>query len=234
LNPAIDSSILAANQSFWSRYAEQAGQDRLLVVEYAATESLKAHVNSIFSLIARQAKGLRPVLLNATPANLELLRSYVPDAEAAPTVEAARNPRILNMLHAVALFLWCLFTRRVISLRFDGVQYGDIIYDTYLKANSVATIRKFDRRLLDRIHSCITTYRNARVRLIAGGYNAIMISHMIGEYSAIYLRAALALGIPVFVRGSNHRATFQRFTRLEEVVYQHRPNREELQQVLSA
>jgi hypothetical protein len=233
MSTGMDDTVLNATRSFWSPYQSHVDTGTVLLVEYSAKEILKAHANSIFAVVLRQAKGLRPELLGATEENLELLRGYIPDATGAAPRPLSRIRKVLNKIVSVGLYLTCLLTRNIVRLHNKGIKIGDIVYDTYLKQYSVATISTFDYRLLLRIHSCVTTCSIARSYVQAKRYRAIMISHMVGERSAVFMRTALACGVEVFMRASNHKVTFQHFRQPADIWYQHRPRPDDVLKVMS-
>ncbi len=88
-------------------------------------------------------------------------------------------------------------------LMVDGALIGDLVYDTYLRKNSVPTINLTDRKFIDSLKSSIETYVFWQDYFESHNVKAINISHCVYNL-AIPVRIAVSKEIPVYQIGASH------------------------------
>jgi len=84
----------------------------------------------------------------------------------------------------------------------DGIRFGDILYDSYLAHFKCATIHKVNRGVLSILVILIFNYYRFKRTIKDCGASAILVSHNVGVFSGVLMRAALGLGLFVYLRRS--------------------------------
>ncbi len=84
------------------------------------------------------------------------------------------------------------------NLVIDGIQIGDLIYDTYLRIVPAVTVDLADRKLDDLIRQAAGIYLRARQYFETKKVQAVMSDHIVYIYGGIVSRMAMRLGIPVY------------------------------------
>jgi len=220
------------NRVFWSAFPAKAYNKKVLIEEPSIP--MIKHANAIFSIILNQAKSLTPVWLHNNAEDIELLKSYVPTAEFVSVPKASRFDKIKMKLAAIWKFMIMYLTKDVLSFSYDGVKYGDIVYDTYLKRCSVATIRAIDTRLLRIIYDCIYRHEIIRKILLSDDFDAVLVSHQIGIRSGVMLRTAIRYGYKGYLRAGHHLSTLRCFEKADEVYdYEYKPFPEDVDRVIA-
>ena len=213
--------FIEQNRDFWSGYSVKDDNHKILIEE----PSIPAitHANGVFTVILNQAKSFTPVWLHSNRCEVELLKSYVP---AATYLKIPLSPINKFKLFFVALneFLIIYKTKDILSFFYDGVKYGDIVYDAYLATFQLATIKKIDLKLIPIIYFCICRHEGIRTILNKGTFEAVLVSHQIGIRSGVMLRTALRYGYRGFLRAGHHESTLQCFENLDEIYdYEYKP-----------
>lgn len=208
-------SFICQNRIFWSAFPAKAYNKKVLIEEPSIP--MINHANAIFSIILNQAKSLTPVWLCSNAEEIELLKSYVPTAEFMSFPKASWFYKIKMMLSATWKFLIMYLTKDVLSFSYDGVKYGGIVYDTYLAARQVGTVREIDIHLWRIVYNCIRRHENIRRSLSGDKFEAVLVGHQIGSRSGIMLRAALRHGCKGYVRLGHHESSFQCLETLDEI-----------------
>lgn len=130
--------FIKVNRDFWANFSAQPAIQKILVEE--PTIPPITHANAIFTVILNQARSLTPVWLFRCGWDIELLKSYVPTAEYVIPPKPSRLSRLRMILLAIWKFAVIYVTRDILSFSYDGVKYGDIVYDTYLRREKLATV----------------------------------------------------------------------------------------------
>lgn len=220
------------NKEFWQNFPAKDGSLKILIEEPLL--DIIVHPNAIFSLILNQAKALKPVWLYAKGCNIELLRSYVPNAE---LLEGTR-PSLFNKFKAAIIsaykLLRMLVTKDILSFSYDGVKYGDIAYDAYLSRNQAATIRKIDLKMFIVIYACIIRHIQIKNILKSSNYVGVLVSHQVTISSGVMLRTALRYGYKGYLRAGHRHVTLQCLEKLEEVYdYEYKPSQDDVDSIIS-
>ncbi len=228
----MEKLFIDKNKKFWSDFSVKESNKKILIVETSIPMII--HANGIFSLILNQAKSLTPVWLCDTKTDPELLKSYVKTAKIVSIPKFSWNKRIKTIFMAIWNFIVIYITRDILSFSYDGIKYGDIVYDSYLLKEQIATIRKINIKLLGTIYSCIRRHEVIRKILSSDNFEAVMVDHQVGIYSGVMLRTALRYGYKGYLRAGHHQSTLQCFERLDEVHdYEYKPFPENLDILIS-
>ena len=227
---AENRDFIEHNRNFWSGYSVKDGNHKILIEEHSIPAI--THANGVFTVILNQAKSFTPIWLHSNMCEIELLKSYV------PTAEYLKRPlSFINKLKLffVALneFLTIYKTKDILSFSYDGVKYGDIVYDTYLATFKLATIKKIDLKLIPILYSCICRHEDIRRILQWSHFEAVLVSHQIGIRSGVMLRTALRYGCKGFLRAGHHESTLQCFENLDEIYdYEYKPLSEDIDKII--
>lgn len=227
---AENKDFIEQNRDFWSSYSMKKGKHKILIEE----PSIPAitHANGVFTVILNQAKSFTPVWLHSKRCKIELLKSYVPNAE---YLKMPLSPIKKIKLFFIVLkeFIIIHKTKDILSFSYDGVKYGDIVYDTYLATFQLATIKKIDLKLIPIIYSCICRHEYIRKILQCNNFEAVLTSHQIGIHSGVMLRTALRYGYKGFLRAGHHESTLQCFENLDEIYdYEYKPLPEDIDKII--
>ncbi len=216
------------NRKFWSQFKIKNNGQKLLIEEPGRITIL--HANAIFAMIINQAKGYMPVWLGK---NNRLVQSYLPDTEF--IAQKKQLLKLYTAILAIPKFLKVLLTKDILGFHYDKVKYGDIVYDTYLFENKVATIKKIDFKIFKIISKCIFRHIKIKNILQNGNYAGVLVSHLIGVSSGVMLRSALRYGYCGYIRSGHHKSTLQCFKKLDEVYskYSYKPSSKDVNQILA-
>lgn len=222
--------FIQSNYEMWSNYKPYTSGDKLLIEEPCVP--FIVHVNSIFSIILNQAKHYTPVWLSSRSLNMELLKSYLPNAESSKLASLSLIENIMLFMKTLKYFFTLKDTRDILLLKYDQVKYGDIIYDTYLMEEKVATIKKINLKLLKIIHSCLFRHERVLKTLRSDNFKGVLVSHQIDINSGVMLRVALRYGLKGYLRTGHHQSTLRCLSKIDEVYnYEYKPFPEDIKQI---
>lgn len=208
--------FIKENRKFWSRFAIKKNGPKLLIEEPGW--SMILHTNAIFTMIINQAKGYTPVwLCGKNPQEHKLLRSYFPNLEIITTGKKLLLKKLYAVIIAFFKFIKILLFKDVLGFHYDGVKYGDIVYDTYLFENKIATLKKIDFKIFKIVVKCIFRHIKIKNILQSGNYAGILTSHQEGISGGVMLRSALRYGYQGYLHTGHHQATLMCFKNLKEV-----------------
>jgi len=226
-----DKKFIQCNRDFWSNFSAKSNGHKILIEKPSIPEI--NHVNAVFTVILNQAKSFNPTWLYSDECPIELLKSYVPIAK------YTKNPKIcLGIFRIIMIsirkFLVMYKTKDILSLSYDGVKYGDIVYDTYLAHGKVATIQKIDLKILYIIYICIKRHEQFKIILQNGEFDAVLVSHQVNIHSGVLLRTALRYGYKGYLRIGGQKSTLQCCEKLDEVYdYPYKPSPENIDTVIT-
>jgi len=125
---------------------------------------------------------------------------------------------------------YVMITNRLLSFRYKDIPYGDFIYDGYLSACSMATLHRFDFRIIKIFCSVLMHDRKARFILKKNPIKAVLVSHYIGLTTGPLSRVAMQKGIPVYWKGGGHSIfNLSVFNSLSQIYdYPNKPSQEEV------
>jgi len=210
------------NKKFWSSFSTKISDKKILVEEPSI--SMIVHVNAIFSIILNQARSLIPIWLYNSNYDIRLLKSYIDSAQYIKIVRLRRFKNIELIFVILYKFIVVYITKNILSFSYKGVKYGDIVYDTYLLREKVATIRRIDIKLLSIMYECICRHEKIREILTNDNFEGVLVSHQVGINSGCMLRTAIHYGYKGYLRAGHHQSTLQCFEKLDEVYdYEYKP-----------
>lgn len=204
--------FLKINRDFWSKYRLKTGGPKLLIEEMGLPMIL--HMNAWFGNLLNLAKGLEPVWLNGEKYDATLVKSYFPAGEPINEVGPGWWFKIYAMLVAALKFPKIALTGNILDFYFDGVKYGDIVYDSYLYTHKVSTIRKIRLNLIKQMALCVHRHVKLKAILKSENFVGVLVSHQVGIRSGVLLRVALRYGYHGYFRFGTVLCDYQK---LEEV-----------------
>lgn len=223
--------FIKENRKFWSEFTIKNNGKKLLIEEPGRVMNL--HVNAIFAMVINQAKGHMPVwLCGKNLQEHQLLQSYFPNVEIITTKKKWLLKKLYAAIVAFFKFIKIIFTKDILEVSYNGVKYGDIIYDTYLFENKIATIKKNDFKLFKIISKCILRHNKIKTILQNGNYTGVLVSHIIGISSGVMLRSALRYGYRGYVTTGHSLATLQCFKNLKKINYPLKPSQSDIRQII--
>lgn len=223
--------FIKINKELWSDFTfRQNGKKILFEEDNLAPIS---HANAVFSIILNQAEGLTPVWLTAGEGNLTYFKSYVPCAQMTSLPKRGFFPKIRMLFVSAYKFIGLWRRQNILSFSYDGVKYGDILYDTYLTKYKLGTIKRINLKLIPIIYSCICRHQDILKILRSDDFQAVLVSHQIGVYPGVMLRVALRYGYDGYLRAGHHQSTLQRFKEVDQVYdYEYKPFPSDIESML--
>lgn len=85
----------------------------------------------------------------------------------------------------------------------DGVWLGDLIYDSFLKNESVPTVDVTSLKFRETLRDCVASFYFWRRYLTEREVSAVIVSHCVYA-NAVIMRVALSLGVPAYQISANH------------------------------
>lgn len=224
--------FITKNREFWKDNINQNCEKKLLIEE--AEIPLIVHDLAIHSILLNKSKDYQPVWLPNDNVSLELLKSYIPCAEKAAVAKLNFFEKLKVFVASLLQFLKVLINRNVLSVKYDGVKYGDIVYDGYLADKKVASIKKIDLKIYGLIRKCIKRHFLVIKTLKQNNISAVLVSHRIGIIAGVMLRAALRQGCEIYSLAGMHRGTLVRTTELKDMIkYEYSPTKEDVEKITS-
>jgi len=221
----MDKSIFVReNRKFWSQFKIKNNGPGLLIEE--SGRPMYLHINAVFAIMINQAKGYTPIWLGKKNSEeYQILKSYLPDVKTAKKQKKWWFLQLYAIFIAIFKFIKIVFTKNIVELSYNGVKYGDIVYDAYLFENKVATIKKLDLKIIKIIAKCI--FRHIKIKSILKNEKCagVLVSHLIGIPCGVMLRCALHYGHEGYLNTAQRQnlVTFQHFNNLEELNYPYKP-----------
>lgn len=224
--------FIQRNRDFWAKFPAQRTTQKILIE--APSIPAITHANAIFAVILNQAKSFTPVWLFNRDLDIEFFKSHVPTAEYVTLPKLSRFSRLRLFFIAIWKFMVMFFTKDILSFSYDSVKYGDIVYDSYLASEKLATIKKIDIKLCFIIYACINRHENIRRVLSNDAFEAVLVSHQVGIHSGVMLRTALRYGYKGYLRAGHYQSTLQCFEKLDDVYdYEYKPSPEDVDVVIA-
>jgi len=205
-------TFIAANRSLWARIPAAPDPRGLLLVE-PNHHPIISHANAVFARVVARAKSLRIGWIDTGNREIqERMRSYDPASRTVPMPWRSFIHSVLVGWRFIAIAGRLFATGRVLDISIDGVPFGDILYDSYLRQYQVATLNSVNTRLLQILWTLVRRHLAFRRLLQAHTPAAVLVSHDVGLSSGVLLRTALASGVPVYhQRGGVGTAALNRY-----------------------
>lgn len=226
------SEFINKNSGFWKNSENQDCNKRLLIEEMGTP--FLVHGLALHSVLLNKAQGYQPVWIPNESVPLDLLKSYVPSAEHAILYNLNFWERTKVFFSAVVAYIKVLIKRDILSFTYDGIKYGDLVYDAYLERKKVGSIKYIDLLVLSYIKKYIRRHVIVTKTLKLNNISAVLVSHRIGLISASLIRIGLKHGYEVYSETGVHRATLMRTTDISEMIkYEFTPTKDDLDKLLS-
>jgi len=198
-----DKNFINTNRDFWSKVKEPDTNDVLLVE--VSDHPVINHANAVVAKMVACAKHLRIAWLKDKFVDEDTMRSY--SANSIFLKYPKINFFIKFRLLVSSIFyylLYVLIINRLLSFRYKGIPYGDFVYDGYLSACSMATLHRFDFRIIKIFYITLLHDWKARRILSKNPIKAVLVSHYIGLATGPLSRVAMQANIPVYWKGGGH------------------------------
>lgn len=207
--------------------------DKKLLIEEMGTPFL-LHGLALHSVILNKAKGYRPIWIPNKGVSLDLLKSYISSAEHAEMYKLNFWEHTKIFFSTCIAYIKVLIKRDILSFTYDGVKYGDLVYDGYLDRKKVGSIKHIDLLVFSYIKKCIRRHVIITKTIELNNISAVLVSHRIGIISGVLVRAALRSGCEVYSETGVHNATITKTSDLSEMIkYEFIPTKEEIDKLIS-
>lgn len=220
--------FIAKNRNFLSGLPPVKARKRLLV-EAPSEHHFITHCMAMQTVLLHQGQAYQPLWLKNDRVPLELLQSYVP---------AARFIRLMWLTVFDHIYIsilvgikWLLISkpRDILSFKFGGIRYGDILYDVYLNKNEIGTIVTVERDLYSLMYRIIRHHIRVRRTLRWGRIHGVLVSHRIGISAGVLVRVAIKMGKNVYTNSGMHRNTlFLSTKKSSRIEYEYTPAPDEI------
>jgi len=218
----VEKAFIKENVAFWSQYTK--GSQDEPVNGYVLVENTYHPIimlcNVSFAAIVSVARNLKPLFILNSPRDTsikQVLESYYPNC-AFVYVDIWRYliPRLLTHFQAIKAFRTLKRPEDILKLSFDGIRYGDLIYDGVL-SGGYATISRLDGKVLKAIRAFF--WHRYVVKDIIRRYDikASVFSHVVGLKSGTITRHLLQKGIEVFNRSGSYQIQLKKYQSMDDV-----------------
>jgi hypothetical protein len=165
------------------------------------------HSNAVVAKMVAQAKNLRIAWLRYDNTDEDLMRSYCENSIFLSFKKFAFSKRLLFLSQAIYYYMTCVFfAYRIRSFKYKGIPYDDFIYDSYLAHFSMATLHRFDIRMIKAFYILILKDEQSRALLTNNNIKAVLVAHYIGTDSGPLSRVAMQKNIPLYWKGGGRGA----------------------------
>lgn len=222
--------FIEKNREFWQDNIIESGDKKLLIEE--ANLPCIIQDLAIHAIVLNKAKGYIPNWIYSDNVSLELLKSYNSSAEYIKMSKLNAFEKIKVYVSSILQFAKILINRNILSVRYDGVKYGDIVYDVYLSQEQVGTIKNIDFKIFELIRRCIKRHVLTVKTVKNNNISAVLVSHRIGLTAGVLLRASLRAGCEVYSLAGMHRATLTRSKDMSEMIkYEYTPDKKDIEEL---
>jgi hypothetical protein len=189
------------------------------------------HGNAIFGRILKNALNTQTAYLDVSDTHTkDILKSYDQESLFIRT----KKMNLKDFVSLLRIFIYAsayiLFGKGIQYIKINKINFGDILYDSYLAKYNLATISKIKVNLFISLASLIRNYLRFERTLKLYNPKAILISHNIGNPYGVLMRTALSLNIPVYLKvGGNGKVLLQKYKSLSEIYDDiYRPQKEDM------
>ena len=141
------------NKKFWEENSNINYNKKLLIEEMGTPFIVHGLANH--AIILSKAGGYQPIWMPNRAVPISLLKSYNSTSEHAKVYKLNFTEKTKVFISALTEYIKILFNRDVLSFKYDGIKYGDLVYDGYLDRKQVGTIKHIDLLVLSYIKKCI-------------------------------------------------------------------------------
>lgn len=228
--PVKTADFIRSNALFWQDIRENAEGDVVLIE--TSPNPVINHSNAVVGKMIAQAKKLRTAWLKTKTTDEALMRSYSPGSECIEPLGLSPVSLAAMLIGAVWGYLsHVLLVNRIHDYRYREVPYGDFIYDNYLSIFSMATLHRWDVRMVRVFFQLMIKDAQARDTLRNNSIKAVLVSHYIGLQTGPLTRVALQKRIPVYWKGGGDGVlNLAIFNSLDQIYdYPKRPHHKDIQ-----
>ena len=226
-------NFIKINKKFWHKVKES-DSDNLLLVETSGHPVVN-HSNAIVAKIIAQAKNLRIAWIKNLDTDKMLMKSYSPNSLFIKFEKIHIIKRLSILLLSIFYYIYyVLFKNKLLSFKFKKIPYGDFVYDIYLSEYSMATLHRFDFRIILIFYRVLIADIRARNILNKNNIKRVLISHYTGLKSGPLFRVAMQKKIPCYLKTGGHKIfTLSVYNNLSQIHdYPLRPSKKELNQLI--
>jgi len=220
------------NNPYWEDFIGDRREGKILIEE--PNICFITHLLCIQCLVISKAKLFLPIWMRSNNTPLELLQSYDSMATYAGMHSISPIESIYIKIFAFISYCRIFFNKNILSFSYEGIKYGDIIYDVYLVENQVGTITKIDINIYKLLERCCRRHKLVQKVIKHENVSAVLVSHRIGIQSGVLYRVALKCGCKVYTSAGMDRNTIHVSNDLNEMIeYGYAPSKKDIAELLS-
>jgi hypothetical protein len=223
-----EAALVGANRTFWARrFPERnAHPGRFVLVEFQSNAVIDL-CNATFAAIAAQARDETPLFLARyfhDRARIRVLRSYHPGSKIVFINGPAFWPgRVSALFRGWSAWRRLRTPTDILDFQFDGIGFGDLIYDNVL-IKGYATIRRVDYRCLMVLYGFFAEKHILERVMARHALGSAILSHTIGLMGGVYSRYLVRRGVEVINRVGSDQILLKKYrTRADIGFYPAKP-----------
>ncbi len=228
--------FITKNKQLWKEFQQDHCQGNLLV-EAPGGINFIDHCMCMQTLIIHAGKKLAPLFIDSHNYNAKLVQSYVKNSKSIKLVP--KLPLFTKLYAGVCVFfqIILMFIRgNVLALKFNGIKYGDIVYDSYLRSYSVGSLNSRDWdtfKKIVQIYLNLTAYHlRIKMAIHLNNVDAVLVSHKVNIQGGVLARCASKMGLVVYSNSGialNSLCANRHFKNIK--YYEYEPNMEDLENI---
>jgi hypothetical protein len=221
-------NFIKINTQFWQKFQEYKSFNKFCLIETSGHPVVN-HANAIVGKAIAQAKNLRIMWINYGHTNKKLMKSYAVNSVFMDLPKISILTKLwFFTLSIFYYFTYVLFKNKLLSFKFNGIPYGDFIYDNYLAEFSLGTLHRLDPRITIIFLKLLLNDARARNIFKQHVIKAIVVSHYTGLKTGPLSRVAMQRSIPVYWKGGGHKIiNLNKFQNLNQIYnYPNKPTNE--------
>lgn len=205
----------------------------MLLIEGSSSRPV-LHSLMLYGHLVAEAQKMRPVFVAEGEVH-SLLRTITPSYFS--DVEVRYKPRLFLpqkvYLLFMALIFWAqvVFGKKLLDLKWHGLQIGDIVYDQYLAVRQHARLHKSDMEIIKLIYLTVRSINESEMVFKKMRISAVLLSHRVGATCAAMANAAEKLGLPIYSFGGSRYGTLIKSSARK--CYEYQASEEELAPILA-
>lgn len=218
------------NKKFWDFIPCKAGDSGKFLVEPCGKSMFTNHQLGIGSIILNRAKNYAPlwISIEGTP-DIRYYKSYVDCAEKINLPELKKFKRSFIKRYASFWYKFLIKNRKdILKFNYDGINYGDLLYDEYIRMYSLATIHEKDEKLKSLMFQIAKLHELCKQLIKENDIKAVLFSQQVGLYPCIMNRVAIKMKKQSYILIDKN---LYRFDKYKE--YQLTPTKKEMDDILS-
>ena len=224
--------FIEKNAKMWNIFNNDKNKGNLLVEEPSENYPFITHAMAMQTLILNNGLDLRPLWIKNSNVPIELLQSYVPQADYIELVNLDFLDKFYSKVCIIFQYLKMFLTNKALNFKFEGVKYGDILHDIYLVENKCATLQKPNLKLLKIMKKIVRLHMQYVKTIKKYNIKAVLASHRI-SYCACMIRAALTNNCKAYTNSGMHRNTLYVSSSPKNLIeYEYTPTKKQIEQIV--